>query len=83
LSERATPSAAAAPAPTGPVLQLVGIGSDNTEQGTVHTAVIADGYTVHLVKVGQSVMGYTVVAIAEDAVTLADAAGTQRVLRFR
>jgi hypothetical protein len=72
-----------APAPSGPIYSLVGIGSSTTDQGMLHTAVLSDGNTVHLVKAAEAVGGYTVVAITEDSVTLADAQGSQTVLRLR
>jgi hypothetical protein len=58
---------------------LSGIGST----GGVRTAVIADGTTVHLVKVGETVNGYAVVEIADDAVIIADASGAQWRLRMK
>ena len=67
------------PAPSGPNLRLSGIGST----GDVRTAVIADGATVHLVKVGETVNGYAVVEIAENSVTIADASGAQWRLRMK
>lgn len=70
-------------APTGPVLRLSGIGSSDTPQGPIRTAVISDGTTVHLVKVGETVSGYSVVEITDEAVTLANAAGAQWVLRLK
>ena len=67
-----------APVITGPRLRLTGVGS--TEG--VWTAVISDGVTVHLVKVGETVNGYAVVEIKEDRVTLGDASGAQWTLRM-
>jgi Tfp pilus assembly protein PilP len=67
------------PAPAGPSLRLSGVGST----GGVRTAVIADGTTVHLVKVGETVNGYSVVEITDDAVTIEDASGAQWKLRMR
>jgi hypothetical protein len=77
------PMEAAPAVPTAPALQLAGIGSSKTDEGMVHTAVISDGHTVHLVKVGESVLGYTVTAITDESVAIVDAAGTERVLRFK
>ncbi len=68
-----------APVATGPSLRLSGIGTT----GTARTAVISDGVTVHLVKVGETVRGYGVVEITESSVTLADAAGAQWLLRMK
>lgn len=71
------------PVVTGPALRLSGIGSTDTPDGLVHTAVLADGTTVHLVKVGENVAGYSVVEITEDTVTLANAAGAQWQLKMK
>jgi hypothetical protein len=72
--------AAIPPAPviTGPRLRLTGVGST----AGVWTAVISDGVTVHLVKVGETVNGYAVVEIREDRVTIGDASGAQWTLRM-
>jgi hypothetical protein len=51
--------------------------------GDARTAVLSDGSTVHLVTVGQTIGGYSVVAVDDDAVTLTDAAGERFVLRLR
>jgi hypothetical protein len=67
------------PAPMGPSLRLAGIGTT----GTARTAVISDGVTVHLVKVGETVAGYAVVEIGENSATIADAAGAQWLLRLK
>jgi hypothetical protein len=75
----ATTPALAAPVVTPPALRLSGIGST----GDVRTAVIADGTTVHLVKVGETVNGYEVVEITEETVTVADASGAQWKLRMK
>jgi hypothetical protein len=48
----------------------------------VHTAVLSDGYTVHLVKAGDTLGGYRVVEVTESSVTLADADGAAYVLRL-
>jgi hypothetical protein len=71
------------PIVTGPTLRLSGIGSTNSPEGPVWSAVISDGRTVHLVLIGESVAGYTVVAITEDSVTIADAIGAQWRLRLQ
>jgi hypothetical protein len=79
-SETETSQVAILPAPlvTGPRLRLTGVGST----GGVWTAVISDGATVHLVKVGETVNGYAVLDIKEDTVTVADASGAQWTLRM-
>jgi len=69
--------------PTGPSLRLAGIGSTATAGEPLRTAVVSDGTTVHLVKVGERVTGYAVVAITDDAVTIEDATGQQWVLRLK
>jgi hypothetical protein len=48
----------------------------------VHTAVLSDGSTVHLVKAGDTVGGYRVVEVTESSVTLADGDGAAYVLRL-
>ncbi len=68
-----------APVSTAPSLRLSGVGST----GDVRTAVISDGTTVHLVKVGGTVNGYAIVEITDDAVTVADASGAQWKLRMK
>ena len=73
----------AAVAPVGPIYALSGIGVSETPQGVVRTAILSDGATVHLVKVGETVGGYTVVEITDVSATLADSAGTRSSLRLR
>jgi hypothetical protein len=68
---------------TGPRLKLSGIGSTSTDAGIERTAVISDGVTVHLAKPGDTIMGYTIVAITENAVTIEDAAGMRWTLSFQ
>ncbi len=70
-------------APIVPQLALSGIGSTETAEGTVRTAVISDGQSVHLAKIGDVVGGYSVVEIAENAVTIANAAGARWLLRLK
>lgn len=72
------------PAPAGPTVvappfTLSGIAAT----GDVRTAVLSDGTTVHLVTTGQSIGAYLVVAVSDDAVTLADTAGERFVIRLR
>jgi hypothetical protein len=69
--------------PVGPIYSLSGIGTSETAQGIVRTAVLSDGTTVHLVKVGETVGGYTVVEISDVAATLADSSGIRHSLRLR
>jgi hypothetical protein len=71
--------ALAAPMVATPSLRLSGVGSTDG----VRTAVISDGTTVHLVKVGETVSGYAVVEITDDTVTIADASGAQWRLRMK
>jgi hypothetical protein len=78
-AEGVATQALAAPVMITPSLRLSGIGST----GGVHTAVISDGTTVHLVKVGETVRGYAVVEISDDAVTIGDASGAQWKLRMK
>jgi hypothetical protein len=82
-----TPSAPiepqAVPAPVGPIYALSGIGISETTQGIVRTAVLSDGTTVHLVKVGETVGGYTVLEITDTTATLTDSSGTRHSLRLR
>jgi hypothetical protein len=75
--------APAAPAIVTPPFTLSGIAATVTADVEVRTAVLSDGHTVHLVKAGESVGGYRVVSVVDDAVTLADAAGAQFVIRLR
>jgi hypothetical protein len=77
------PSDVATPAPVGPIFALSGIAVNETPEGEVRTAVLSDGQTVHLVKLGATISGYRVVEITELSVTLADAAGTRTILRLR
>src|SRR5262245_57074628 len=79
----AAPVPEAVPVPTGPIYALAGVGSTQAADGVTFTAVLSDGNTVHRVKAGQTVGGYTVVAVTEDSATLADAQGAKTVLRLR
>ncbi|MGH9173628.1 MAG: hypothetical protein ACRD1H_04695 [Vicinamibacterales bacterium] len=67
----------------GPMLSLSGVGVTDTAAGPIYTAVVSDGNTVHLVKAGDTVDGYTVIEVNERSVTLADASGSRYVLRLR
>lgn len=79
----ADPVLEVAPAPSGPIFSLAGIGSTSTADGVLLTAVLSDGNTVHLVNAGQTLGAYTIVTVTEDSVTLADAQGAQTILRLR
>jgi hypothetical protein len=70
----------AAPVAVGPVYTLAGMAVTGTAEGTVRTAVLADGRAVHLVKIGDAVGGYTVAEMTDTSVTLVDLAGTRYVL---
>lgn len=80
---REEPVADGAPPPAapqiGPRFSLSGIGVT----GELRTAVLAEGQTVHIVKPGDTVGGFTVVEITDDSVTLAEASGLRHVLRLR
>lgn len=82
-SADAAPGLPAPPSVVGPLLTLSGIGTTEASEGTMRTAVVSDGQTVHLIRVGETVGGYTVVDVAEDAVVLADATGAQWRLRLK
>lgn len=81
----ASPAIEPSPVPvvTGPSLRLSGIGSTTVESGVERTAVISDGRTVHLAKVGEAVAGYQVVAITDDSVTVQNRAGAQWTLSLK
>lgn len=68
---------------TGPSLRLAGIGFTMVGPATIYTAIIGDGTTVHLVKEGETVAGYAVVAITDDSVTVANAAGARWLLKLK
>lgn len=71
------------PRPVGPTYQLSGIGFNDTAQGVVRTAVLSDGTTVHLLKSGDAIAGYTVAEVTDTTVVLADSTGTRFVIRLR
>lgn len=73
----------APPAPAGPPHTLAGIGTSMGPDGPVHTAVVSDGTTVHLVKSGDTVGAYTAIDVTEATITLVDAAGVRHVLRLK
>jgi hypothetical protein len=72
-----------APAIATPPYSLSGIATSAAPEGDVKTAVLSDGRTVHLVKTGEQLGGYTVAAVDDDAVTLLDASGARFVIRLR
>jgi len=74
---------AAPPQPAGPLFSLSGIGASTTPAGPVRTAVLSDGITVQLVKVGDTVGAYKVVEVGEETVTLTNAAGSNYILRLK
>jgi hypothetical protein len=73
----------AAPAVSAPPFLLSGVATTDTAEGPIRTAVLSDGTTVHLVKVGDSIRGYSVSAVTADAVTLVSPAGTRHILQLR
>ncbi len=68
-----------AAAQIGPRFSLSGIGVT----GELRTAVLAEGQRVHIVKPGDTVGGFTVVAITDDSLTLEEPSGLRHVLRLR
>ena len=73
----------AAPTVVAPPYSLSGVGETQVADEVVRTAVLSDGTTVYLVKAGETVGAYSVVAVDAYAVTLADAAGARFVIRLR
>jgi hypothetical protein len=69
-----------APLPVGPIYTLAGMAVTGTPEGTVRTAVLGDGRSVHLVKIGDAIGGYTVAEMTDTSVTLVDLAGARYVL---
>jgi hypothetical protein len=69
--------------PTGPIYSLSGIGATDSPDGRVLTAVLSDGNTVYLVKAGDQLGTYKVVAVTDDSATIVDSGGAQVVLRLR
>jgi len=66
-------------APVGPIYELSGIGVT----GDVRTAVLSDGKSVVLAKVGMVVGGYQVAEISDSSVTLVASSGERHILRLR
>ena len=65
--------------PVGPIYELSGIGIS----GDARTAVLTDGNSVTVAKVGDSVGGYRVVEISDTSVTLAAVSGERHILSLR
>ena len=65
--------------PARPAYSLSGIGVTGDDR----TAVLTDGTSVTLVKVGDAVGGYQVLDITDTSVTLAASSGERRILRLR
>ena len=72
-----------APAIVTPPYALSGLATNSTPDGEVRPAVLSVGRTVHLVKAGDRLAGYTVAAVDHDAVTLVDASGARFAIRLR
>lgn len=71
-------------AATAPAFVLAGIGTSDTPDGPVRTAVISGAKSVWLVKAGEELPnGYRVVIVGEDHVVLADTAGAETILRLK
>jgi hypothetical protein len=78
--EAPAPIAELAPvAPVGPIYELSGIGVT----GDVRTAILTDGKSVVLAKVGMVVGGYQVAEITDNSVTLVASTGERHILRLR
>jgi hypothetical protein len=71
------------PTPEGPALTLSGVGITVTSDGEVRTAVLSDGFAVHVVKAGDRVDGFIIGEVTDSTVTLTDASGAQRLLRLK
>jgi hypothetical protein len=71
------------PVAVGPAYTLSGMGVSESPEGTTRTAVLTDGRTVHLVKVGDQLGGYTVTEMTDRSVTLTDVAGAKYTLALR
>ena len=77
------PEALVAPPVVGPAFRLSGVGVRDTANGPIHTAVLSDSHTVHLLNTGDVIGGYQVLEVNDNSVTLADASGARYVLRLR
>ena len=76
------PEPPATPIVAGPRFTLSGIAVTESPSGPIHTAVLSDGATVHLVKAGDTVRGYQVIAVTDSSITLSDVSGTRSVLQL-
>ena len=82
----AAPVAPPPPAPivTPPAFTLAGVATSDTPDGPEHTAVVSGARGVWLVKAGDDLpTGLRVVRVGDDHVVLADAAGTETILRLK
>lgn len=79
---RQAPAPPPAPIAVGPRFTLSGTAVTDVAGNPVHTAVLSDGYTVHLVKAGDTVGGYRVLEVTESSVMLEAADGAAYVLRL-
>lgn len=77
------PEAAPVVVDVGPAFSLAGIAARQADDSAIHTAILSDGTTVHLLTAGDSIGGYTVTLVTERDVTLEDASGRRFVLRLR
>jgi len=68
----------APPAPVGPAYSLSGIGIS----GETRTGVVTDGQSVYIVKPGDSLGGFQVVAVGPTSVTLLASSGEHYMLRL-
>jgi hypothetical protein len=65
-------------------MTLSGVATEETGAGPVRTAIVNDGRGLLFLKLGDPLPGgETVVDIQETFVTIRDAAGRERTLRFR
>ena len=71
------------PQPVRPTYRLSGIGISETADGVVRTAVLSDSVTVHLVKAGDTIGGFTIGEVTDSDVVLIDASGVRFVIRLR
>lgn len=70
--------------PQSPAITLAGIATTDTPDGPVRTAVVSGAHGVALVKAGDVLpTGLVVVRVGEDHIVVADAAGTETILRLK
>jgi hypothetical protein len=71
-------------APPAPAMTLAGIGTTETPEGPVRTAVVSASGRVWLVKIGEELpTGLRVARIADDHVVLVDASGAEMTLHLK